>query len=373
MDRLRIATYTVQNLFSRPAALDAGNPREVLRDGAELAALLNRSSYAGEVGERIIALVRKYDLYRREAHHRWFHLFEARNGLLNVRDGWLFGLKAEGCADWVGGLQWNQAPVHTENTLNTARIIHGLDADVLALCEVENRDALAQFNRKLLARLGSPYPYEMCLDGNDPRGIEIAMLSRLPLVSMRTHVFDTFVSPLTGEPAPVFSRDCAEYELAMPDGRSLWLLVNHFKSQGVGRPTDPATADEWRHIQAQRVVAILERLDLSRDCVVVAGDFNEPPHKGCIAPLLQLAGLTDVLATPLAPQTTWTHHWGHEFHQLDYMLVSRPLLERMSAVGIDYRGVFYPGGDPNARLPEINNRATQASDHGAIWADFTLS
>jgi endonuclease/exonuclease/phosphatase family metal-dependent hydrolase len=372
MDRLRIATYTVQNLFSRPAALDAENPREVLRDGAELAALLNRTSYEGEVGERIIALVRKYDLYRREAHHRWFHLVEARNGLLNVRDGWLFGLKAQGCTDWVGWLQWNKAPVHSENSQNTARIIQSLDADVVALCEVENRTALAQFNTHMLARFGKPYPYEMCLDGNDTRGIEIAMLSRFPLVSMRTHVFDTFISPITGEAEPVFSRDCAEYELALPDGRSLWLLINHFKSQGAGRSTDPASADEWREIQARRVSEILDRFDLQRDLVVVAGNFNEPPQKGCISPLLHKSGLTDVLTTEHAPEATWTHHYGHEFKQIDYMLVSQPLRERITAVGIDHRGVFYPGGDLNARLPEINNRATQASDHGAIWADFSL-
>lgn len=370
MDRLRIATYTVQNLFSRPAALDAENPREVLRDGAELAALLRRSSYEGEVGERIIALVRKYDLYRRQAHHRWFHLAEARNGLLNVRDGWLYGLSAQGCADWVGALTWKQVPVHWENTLNTARIIQSLGADVMALCEIENRTALTQFNQKVLARFGQPYPYQMCLEGNDARGIEVGMLSRLPLVSMRTHVFDTFESPLTGETAPVFLRDCAEYELALPGGASLWLLVTHFKSQWVGRPTDPASADEWRRIQAERVSTILDRFDLAHEFVVVAGDFNEPPGKGCIAPLLHKPGLTDVLTTPLAPRTTWTHHFGHEFHQLDYMLVSQALLPRLVAVDIDYRGVFYPGGDPNARLAEINNRASQASDHGVIWADF---
>lgn len=372
MERLRIATYNVQNLFSRPAALDAENAREVLRDGAELAALLSRTSYEGEVGERIIALVRKYDLYRREAHHRWFNLVEIRSGLLNVRDGWLFGLKATGCSDWVGWLQWNQAPVQSENTHNTARIIQLLNADVLALCEVENRPTLAQFNQHVLNRFGAPYPYEMCLDGNDTRGIDVALLSRLPLVSMRTHVFDSFVSPITGESAPIFSRDCAEYELALPNGKSLWLLNNHFKSQGVGRSTDPASADQWRTIQAQRVADILDRFDLSKDWVVVAGDFNEPPQKGCIAPLLRKLGLTDVLTTELAPASTWTHHFGHEFHQLDYMLVSEPMRQRLVKVDIEYRGVFYPGGDHNSRLPEINNRASQASDHGAIWADFSL-
>src|SRR5918994_7156518 len=55
--------------------------------------------------------------------------------------------------------------------------IEALDADVLALQEVENLDALRRFNRDLLGR---PYPHEVLIEGNDPRFIDVAVGSPPP-------------------------------------------------------------------------------------------------------------------------------------------------------------------------------------------------
>lgn len=373
MQTLRIASYNVQNLFDRPAALDAEHSSEVLREGAELAALLTRSSYAGTTGERILHLVRKYALHRRDLPHPWFELNEVRNGLLAQRDGRLFGLRAKGAGDWVGWLQWKQASVEAQGVHNTARVVSEVRADILALCEVENRQTLQQFNQGALAGFMTPYPVQMCVDGNDSRGIDVALLSRLPLISMRTHVFDTFTAPRTGQPHAIFARDCMEYELALPDGNPLWLLVNHFKSQGPGRPSDPAPEDEWRRVQAARVAAILDRFDLAHDRVVVAGDLNEDPSCGNLATLLAKTGMTDVLTTELAPAETWTHRFRDERSRLDYLLVSDPLRHRLLATGIERRGIFSPSAPQSERFDEVTDRATQASDHAAIWADFDLT
>lgn len=373
MQSLRIASYNVQNLFARPAALGADNSSEVLREGAELAALLDHASYDGPVGERILKLVRKYSLHRRDAEHPWFELNEIRGGLLAQKDGRLFGLRAKGNADWVGWLQWKQAPVEELGVRNTARVIGELRADVLALTEVESRPTLQHFNQGAIAEFLPPYPYQMCIDGNDARGIDVAMLSRLPLVSMRTHIFDSFTAPRTGLPHAIFARDCPEYELALPNGQSLWLLVNHFKSQGPGRPSDPAPEDEWRRVQAERVAAILDRFDLQKDWVVVAGDLNEDPARGNLAALLDKPGLTDVLTTEFAPAETWTHRFRDERSRLDYLLVSQPLRTRLKATGIERRGIFSPSGRQDERFPEVTDRATQASDHAGIWAEFDLT
>ncbi|MDP5238189.1 endonuclease/exonuclease/phosphatase family protein [Uliginosibacterium sp. 31-16] len=372
MHTLRIASYNVQNLFARPAALSADNSSEVLREGAELAALLDHPRYDGPVGERILKLVRKYSLHRRDAEHPWFELNEIRGGLLAQKDGRLFGLRAKGNADWVGWLQWKQAPVEELGVRNTARVIGELRADVLALTEVESRPTLQHFNQGAIAEFLPPYPYQMCIDGNDARGIDVAMLSRLPLVSMRTHIFDSFTSPRTGLPHAIFARDCPEYELALPNGQSLWLLVNHFKSQGPGRPSDPAPEDEWRRVQAERVAAILDRFDLHKDWVVVAGDLNEDPSRGNLSALLNKPGLTDVLTTDKAPAETWTHRFRDERSRLDYLLVSEPLRTRLQATGIERRGIFSPSGRQDERFPEVTDRATQASDHAGIWAEFDL-
>jgi len=36
----------------------------------------------------------------------------------------------------------------------------------------------------------SGYPYILLIDGNDPRGIDVAILSRYPIIDVKTHIFD---------------------------------------------------------------------------------------------------------------------------------------------------------------------------------------
>lgn len=373
MHTLRIASYNVQNLFAPPAALSADNSAEVLHDGMELSHLLGQASYAGQTGSRILYLVHKYFLHRRDAAHPWFELNEIRGGLLAMRGRKLLGLRAKGASDWVGWLRWQRAPAPDSGIRNSAQVIAALRADVLALCEVENRPTLQQFNQGVLSEFTSPYPVQMCVDGNDERGIDVALLSRLPLISIRTHVFDTLVSPVSGKTHPVFARDCAEYELALPGGNgSLWLLINHFKSQAPGRPDDPAPENVWRRLQAEHVARILDRFDLNKDFVVLAGDLNEDPAAGNLSALLEKPGLTDVLSTDKAPNETWTHRYRDECSRLDYLLVSAPLREKLIATGVERRGIFSPELPQESRFPEVIDRATQASDHAAIWAEFEL-
>jgi hypothetical protein len=107
--------------------------------------------------------------------------------------------------------------------------IAAVDADVLALQEVENLDALRRFNRDLLAQ---PYAYEVLVEGNDPRFIDVAVLSRLPIANVTTHRFEVHPDdPMT----PVFGRDLLELQVFnQTRGRKLLtLFVTHLKSKFV--------------------------------------------------------------------------------------------------------------------------------------------
>ncbi|MBZ2186314.1 MAG: hypothetical protein K7J46_16505 [Bryobacter sp.] len=81
------------------------------------------------------------------------------------------------------------------------------------LIEVENRDTLDRFNSQVLKT--RRYENFMLIDGNAPRGIDVALPRRLPLRNMRTLVHDR------GGSRKIFSRDCPEYEITLPEGRSL--------------------------------------------------------------------------------------------------------------------------------------------------------
>ncbi len=63
----------------------------------------------------------------------------------------------------------------------------GVLPDVLGLQEIENLDAVRRFNE---GYLGGEYPYALLIDGWDPRNIDVAVLSKLPILEVRSHIDD---------------------------------------------------------------------------------------------------------------------------------------------------------------------------------------
>lgn len=248
-----------------------------------------------------------------------------------------------------------------------ARVLREIAADVVCVVEFENRPALQAFGDQFLA---GRYPHTMVIDGNDRRGIDVGVLSRLPIAALRTHLFDK--GP---DGAPLFDRDCLEVDLSLPDARTLHLLCNHFKSKRDDAP-------ERRMRQAERVREICARFDLGRDLVAVAGDLNDTPDSAPLRRLASLPGLSDILDVRFgaAAERRWTHaRWppggAFELSQIDFLLVSDPLRAGLKAAGVERRGIndleILTGGAERA-FPTVTDRVSAASDHGAVWADFVV-
>ena len=68
----------------------------------------------------------------------------------------------------------------------TGAAVRDLGADVIALQEVENVDTLKHFRAQFLGG-NAKYPYVAGVDGNDPRLIDVAVLSRLPITHIRSY------------------------------------------------------------------------------------------------------------------------------------------------------------------------------------------
>jgi endonuclease/exonuclease/phosphatase family metal-dependent hydrolase len=246
---------------------------------------------------------------------------------------------------------------------------------VLAIVEAEDRPALQRFNEDVLPFGFAPgaaafrYRHVMLIDGNDDRGIDVGLLTRdgFQIGRVRSHVDDPGPS---GE--PLFSRDCPEYEVRQPGGKSLLVLVNHFKSKGFGSQADN---NAKRQAQAERVEQIYNarRADGWKRIAVV-GDLNDTPDSAPLQPLLTDTDLTDVSAHPAYIQDGRTGTFKTSKDKIDYLLLSPELFGAVNSAGLNRSGVWH---GPNVKNPwpmldTLTKEEEAASDHAAIWADIAL-
>lgn len=93
---------------------------------------------------------------------------------------------AEGDADWCASSwrHWTESRYRTK-LARIAWVIAKMQPDVIALEEVENRGVVEALAATLETEHGWGMPYIAHKDTDDPRGIDIAVLSRHPIVSQR--------------------------------------------------------------------------------------------------------------------------------------------------------------------------------------------
>lgn len=368
MPSLRIGTFNVENLFER-ARVFVDAPDMPIAAGLlgmidELRGLLGEATYTVAIKKDILELyhgdrLKDYISVREDRGKFWRHSGHA-----------IVGVAATGADDWDGSIEFKRAAFSDLARENTAAVIRALKADLLCMVEAEDRPTLRAFDAHLL---GSRYRYEMLIDSNDPRGIDVGLYSKHPFGEIRTHMFDTVGT------AQVFSRDCLEIEVEVTDVGPIYFLLNHFKSKGYDYD---GTAARKRERQANHVREILGRYKLTEQRVVVCGDFNDTPDSPALAPLLGTNALYDVLALQFGADVSrrWTYHF-ETFDQIDFLLVSRPLRDAFKEAGVIRQGIHglraltsaLNSGVPEEREYEtVTSFSNQASDHGAVWATFEL-
>jgi endonuclease/exonuclease/phosphatase family metal-dependent hydrolase len=208
----------------------------------------------------------------------------------------------------------------------------------------------------------------MVIDGNDDRGIDVGLLTRFPIINMRSHVDDLL------DGGRIFSRDCPEYEIQLPSGKTLLLLINHLKSKGFGTQED---SNERRRNQARRVREIYDaRRQAGAAFVAVIGDFNDTPDSEPLAPLLQEGSdLRDVSqsAAYLDDGRPGTFGNGTKSQKIDYILLSPELFVRIDKASVFRKGAW---GGKHGTLWEHYDNMTEsvhaASDHAAIWVELNV-
>jgi predicted extracellular nuclease len=254
----------------------------------------------------------------------------------------------------------------------TAQALGAIQADVLALQEIENLMTLKQFLRQFKAYWPEGgYPYQILIEGNDRRLIDVALISRYPLGYVRTYQHDR-----NSRGQPIFSRDCLEVDVLLPEDKRLTVFVNHFKSMNGGRQeTMPV-----REIQSSRVVEIIKSRfgeDPGQGTWVVAGDFNDYMPSEGLEPLLSQPWVENVLER-LPKENRWTHYYagGDEYNQLDYLLISKALAEanptalpEVERRGLPKRALKVTGD----RFPGVGFNHPKASDHCPLVIELDIA
>lgn len=149
-----------------------------------------------------------------------------------------------------GPLGWNSEMLDIKLD-NIARVIRDLDAEIVALQEIESRQAL-KYLRERLGRMGVHYAHSAIGDGK-PTAVKCAMLSKFPMVS-------TSEIPVEGEAARSILKVVVDIE-----GHHLIVYVNHWKSK---------SGPESRRIPYAKALAEdIAGLDAAAD-FIMTGDFN---------------------------------------------------------------------------------------------------
>lgn len=309
----------------------------------------------------------------------------------------------------------------------TALAVADCHADILCLQEVEDLDTLESFEHNyLLPMTGLSYPQKVWIEGNDGRGIDVAVMAReetangepIEILAVKSHAKSTFadlhvhnqrLAEMGFEAHErLFRRDCLEIDLKI-DGKRMTLFTCHFKSMGTGR--DGLTGREYtmpmRMAEAQGVRNIIENkfgADRAPNMRwLICGDLNDyterlvisgSKHSGYkfkhmreghsgVDPLLR-DGFSVDLIKRRDEDNRWTLYFAagesrdsrnpesrpmRHLVQLDYLLASPKLaakneraLPHIVRQGQPHRAVFPPDQDVD-RYPRTGWDRPKASDH----------
>lgn len=365
--KIRIASFNMENLFQRPLALSdeaGGAGSQAIEHHAELNNIATQEFYTAADKARLIELDDIYHFSNLNApSNSYIVLNRIRGSLYSRSQTGVVSVVASGRAAWTGWFDLRMGEVTWAATYNTGRVIAETNADILICVEVESRPTVGRFNEQVLkAQFGIAYPHYMVIDGNDERGIDVGILSRYPIRSITSHVDD-----LTEHGIRVFSRDCPEYLVDLPDGRTILVLPNHFKSK-LGGNTAAMQARRAAQAGCAHAIALagLERTPL----VLIGGDLNDTPQQPLFASLWQ-HGFTDIQDHPSYPtDRPGTYDTGLASSKIDYLIMSPQLRTALVETGIERRGSFHPLlWDP---FDTVTKTSEEASDHHLVWADVEL-
>jgi endonuclease/exonuclease/phosphatase family metal-dependent hydrolase len=234
-----------------------------------------------------------------------------------------------------------------------AESIRALNADVIAVEEVENRFYLERFVNTFLPEMG--YRDVVLFEGNDGRGIDVGLISRIPVGEVRSRRHLRFEGHDGGEAR--FNRDVLAVTLEPKEGKPFDVWVVHLKSNAGGREA----AEPIRLAEAREVRRLLDE-ELAENAearIIVTGDFNDMPESATLKAIVGNgdAALWSAGSDQKDPEAV-TYNTGEYRSVIDFILCS-PAMQKQYIKG-------------SLRMPQ-GSIETSGSDHNPISATFRLN
>jgi endonuclease/exonuclease/phosphatase family metal-dependent hydrolase len=254
-----------------------------------------------------------------------------------------------------------------------AQAIKAIDADIIALEEIESLEALKWFRDTYLPDAG--YAYLASIDVGYYRGVECSVMSRFKITEARVwpdESLDDVRRAGTGwAPVPPEQRQGLKFQrsplmvnVQTDSGYELTIFALHHKA-----------GSDFKHHREAEALQIVEYLDALRERepernVVVMGDFNAAPFDKSLRIYLE-AGMIDTLAH----RTIWKDdpdsplYKTHESDRvLDYILLNSAAHREMVIGSAFVYGTLYPGDSYDfTRDPHPPG---YASDHYPVVVDL---
>tara|TARA_B110001454_G_scaffold219194_1_gene251286 strand:- start:42126 stop:43139 length:1014 start_codon:yes stop_codon:yes gene_type:complete len=213
-------------------------------------------------------------------------------------------------------LDWNQSVI--ENKMkNISEVIlsveQGKGPDILILVEVENIQVLNQLNDRFLKPAG--YKTVQLIEGNDPRGIDLAVLSRFEMNGTAKLLSLDLSRPTRG----IF-----KVPLKVDKDKTLNVFAVHLPSQG--SPTE---------VRKEALTHLSAMLKNEKEPWVMGGDFNITKEENENFHLIEsfLQPIADVSHVIGCGQCKGTHNYKNRWSFLDMLLFDRRL--KNFGMGVD--------------------------------------
>ncbi len=190
-----------------------------------------------------------------------------------------------------------------------------INADMVGLAEVENIEILKELAYE------SGYPFFYLIEGNDPRGIDIALISKWE-VEYKSN--KERLTPYKDNFYYKFSRDCPEASFTF-SGEKIFLLLNHLKAN---YKEDQVSSDK-RTAQVKGILDIISLIykNNNRPNIIIFGDLNSLRQTEQMN-ILEKSGLI-ILNYFYPEEKIYTIKINGKKRDIDFFVVNKSLYDRV--------------------------------------------